>query len=76
MTTTFNPGHRVRCPGRVQRSHGSEPCRASIFPPAIATVITLRLLEDGWPEPGEIPYVCPRCNAAYAISAEPASKVA
>ncbi len=73
----FGPGERVRCPGRKQyRSQGNVGCREPIFPPSQRTIVTLRLLKEGWPEPGEIAWVCPRCGTAFAISSESVKTVA
>ena len=70
---TFHPGEWLRCPARISRGNGSEPCRKPIeIQLPSRTRAEVRVVAIRHCKPGEIWVVCKRksCRAQLAIRFE------
>ena len=70
---TFHPGEWLRCPARISRGNGSEPCGRTLeigVPPM--TRASVRIMAIPRCKPGEVWVVCKRksCLAQLAIRFE------
>ena len=70
---TFHPGEWLRCPARISRGNGSEPCRKPIeIQLPSRTRAEVRVVAIPHCKPGEAWVVCKRksCRAQLAIQFE------
>lgn len=73
MSLMFSPGEWLRCPARISRGNGSEPCRKPIEIQLPArTRAEVRVVAIPHYRPGEVRIECKRksCRAQLAIRFE------